>query len=274
MRNQRVDADMNNLASWIWVLIPLLAIGIAPFKMWLGQGKADRGAERASRPRRAPNMPSTWSGSKRGCGSSSRSPPTAASRPRRRSRRCGTQARIPRARTTCNEPVRVRPWRPDRGVRVQHHPAQDGHPSVGRMRRDARRSRGIAARPSGCARRSRSSRSASRCSSGSRSRKRTAWPRKSSRSATASDARAPRMAGLPALSEILEEYQLVDAEDRYRLLIDLGPQARADARRAEDRRDQGPRLLGFGVGLSDRAATAGCISSPTAMPRSPRASSR
>src|SRR3569832_2224040 len=32
------------------------------------------------------------------------------------------------------------------------------------------------------------------------------------------------MAGLPALSEILEEYQLVDAEDRYRLLIDLGRQ--------------------------------------------------
>ena len=32
------------------------------------------------------------------------------------------------------------------------------------------------------------------------------------------------MAGLPALSELLEEYQLVDAEDRYRLLIDLGRQ--------------------------------------------------
>jgi cysteine desulfuration protein SufE len=32
------------------------------------------------------------------------------------------------------------------------------------------------------------------------------------------------MAGLPSLSEILEEYQLVDAEDRYRLLIDLGRQ--------------------------------------------------
>ena len=30
------------------------------------------------------------------------------------------------------------------------------------------------------------------------------------------------MAGLPALSDILEEYQLVDIEDRYRLLIDLG----------------------------------------------------
>src|SRR3954469_21395266 len=30
------------------------------------------------------------------------------------------------------------------------------------------------------------------------------------------------MAGLPALSDILEEYQLLDREDRYRLLIDLG----------------------------------------------------
>lgn len=30
------------------------------------------------------------------------------------------------------------------------------------------------------------------------------------------------MAGLPALSGILEDYRLVDAEDRYRLLIDLG----------------------------------------------------
>ena len=32
------------------------------------------------------------------------------------------------------------------------------------------------------------------------------------------------MAGLPALSDMLEEYQLVEAEDRYRLLIDLGRQ--------------------------------------------------
>ncbi len=30
------------------------------------------------------------------------------------------------------------------------------------------------------------------------------------------------MAGLPTLSDILEEYQLVDIEERYRLLIDLG----------------------------------------------------
>src|SRR5213075_1573034 len=32
------------------------------------------------------------------------------------------------------------------------------------------------------------------------------------------------MAGLPALSDVLVEYRLVDAEDRYRLLIDLGRQ--------------------------------------------------
>jgi cysteine desulfuration protein SufE len=32
------------------------------------------------------------------------------------------------------------------------------------------------------------------------------------------------MAGLPPILDILEEYQLVDAEDRYRLLIDLGRQ--------------------------------------------------
>ena len=32
------------------------------------------------------------------------------------------------------------------------------------------------------------------------------------------------MTGLPPLQNILEEYQLVDAEDRYRLLIDLGRQ--------------------------------------------------
>jgi hypothetical protein len=26
---------MSDVSSWIWVLIPLAAIGIAPFKMWL-----------------------------------------------------------------------------------------------------------------------------------------------------------------------------------------------------------------------------------------------
>jgi hypothetical protein len=26
---------MNDIASWVWVLIPLAAIGIAPFKMWM-----------------------------------------------------------------------------------------------------------------------------------------------------------------------------------------------------------------------------------------------
>src|SRR3954464_13518113 len=32
---------------------------------------------------------------------------------------------------------------------------------------------------------------------------------------------------VPALSDILDEYELVDAEDRYRLLIDLGRQLEA-----------------------------------------------
>jgi len=32
------------------------------------------------------------------------------------------------------------------------------------------------------------------------------------------------MTGLPPIRNVLEEYQLVDAEDRYRLLIDLGRQ--------------------------------------------------
>jgi hypothetical protein len=27
--------DMSSPAEWVWVLIPLTAIGIAPFKMWL-----------------------------------------------------------------------------------------------------------------------------------------------------------------------------------------------------------------------------------------------
>ena len=35
------------------------------------------------------------------------------------------------------------------------------------------------------------------------------------------------MTGLPSLNDVLEEYQLVDAEDRYRLLIDLGRQLEA-----------------------------------------------
>jgi hypothetical protein len=26
---------MNNIGDWIWVLIPLAAIGVVPFKMWL-----------------------------------------------------------------------------------------------------------------------------------------------------------------------------------------------------------------------------------------------
>lgn len=36
---------MNNIASWIWVFIPLAAIGIAPFKMWLRLKEKQIGAQ-------------------------------------------------------------------------------------------------------------------------------------------------------------------------------------------------------------------------------------
>ena len=41
---------MNNIASWIWVLIPLAAIGIAPFRMWLRlkEKQLDRQSELAA----------------------------------------------------------------------------------------------------------------------------------------------------------------------------------------------------------------------------------
>jgi hypothetical protein len=35
----------DNPASWIWVLIPLAAIGIAPFKMWLRVKEKQIGAQ-------------------------------------------------------------------------------------------------------------------------------------------------------------------------------------------------------------------------------------
>ena len=36
---------MDHPASWIWILIPLLAIGIAPFKMWLRIKEKQIGAQ-------------------------------------------------------------------------------------------------------------------------------------------------------------------------------------------------------------------------------------
>ncbi|URD61351.1 hypothetical protein M8312_02220 [Sphingomonas sp. KRR8] len=44
----------DHIASWIWVLIPLAAIGIAPFKMWLRvkerqlDGQSSLAAEKAA----------------------------------------------------------------------------------------------------------------------------------------------------------------------------------------------------------------------------------
>ena len=69
------------------------------------------------------------------------------------------------------------------------------------------------------------------------------------------------MAGLPPLRDILEEYQLVEAEDRYRLLIDLGRQLEPMPDALKTDATKVPRLLGLGVGLSDRRGQ------PAALPR-------
>ena len=36
---------MDDIASWVWVLIPLAAIGIAPFKMWLRMKERQMGIQ-------------------------------------------------------------------------------------------------------------------------------------------------------------------------------------------------------------------------------------
>ena len=81
------------------------------------------------------------------------------------------------------------------------------------------------------------------------------------------------MTGLPALEDILEEYEFLEAEDRYRLLIDLGRQLETmpDASRRMRPRSAAARPR---CGFIRRPRMAACISSPTAMPRSPRGSSR
>jgi hypothetical protein len=78
---------MNNIASWIWVLIPLAAIGIAPFKMWIRVKEKQIEAQTSLAAKKALNTTSTWSASKRVYGCSSRSPPTAAHKQRNRLRR-------------------------------------------------------------------------------------------------------------------------------------------------------------------------------------------
>ena len=81
------------------------------------------------------------------------------------------------------------------------------------------------------------------------------------------------MAGLPALTDILEEYQMVDAEDRYRLLIDLGRQLEPmpGALKTEATKVRG---CSASVWVYPTADKAGSTFLPTAMPPSPRASLR
>jgi sulfur transfer protein SufE len=76
------------------------------------------------------------------------------------------------------------------------------------------------------------------------------------------------------LRYIRDDYELLEAEERYRLLIDLGRELEPmpDALKTDATKVRG--CSAQRVGLSDRRTTGGCTSSPTAMRRSPRASSR
>ena len=64
---------MDHPAQWIWVLIPLAAIGLAPFKMWLRVKEKQIGAQSDLAAEKSAQYASTVSASKRGCGSLSRS---------------------------------------------------------------------------------------------------------------------------------------------------------------------------------------------------------
>ena len=264
---------MNDVASWIWVLIPLAAIGIAPFKMWLRikekqiVAQSDLAAEKSAQ--YAPHMERiearlrvleqivTDSGAQ-----------TAAQIEALRDQATAFPSKD---KASMNPFEFVLAIIVITDVRLQLLQAPMGIPS-GRWA-DAAVEPENAPRLCGCATRSPSSRNGSRCSSGSRSRKRTAWPRKSSRSATARRLGRAGMAGLPPLTDILEEYQLVDAEDRYRLLIDLGRQLEPmpDALKTDATKVRG---CSASVWVYPTAKTVACTSSPTATPRSPRASSR
>ena len=86
---------MNNIASWIWVLIPLAAIGIAPFKMWLrikekqieaqSSLAAEKSAQYAAHVERI---------EARVAGARADRHRSAARKPPRRSRRCASRPRI------------------------------------------------------------------------------------------------------------------------------------------------------------------------------------
>ena len=82
------------------------------------------------------------------------------------------------------------------------------------------------------------------------------------------------MTALPALSDLAEEYEFLDSEDRYRLLIELGRKLEPmpDALKTDATKVRGcsSSTWVYPTRLPDGRS----ISSPTAMRRLPRASSR
>ncbi len=77
-----------------------------------------------------------------------------------------------------------------------------------------------------------------------------------------------------SLDDVYADYELLEADDRYRLLIDLGRalEPMPDALKTDATLVRGCSAAVWVYPVA-QARTAGSISSPTAMPRSPRASS-
>ena len=76
-----------------------------------------------------------------------------------------------------------------------------------------------------------------------------------------------------SLDDVYADYELLDADDRYRLLIDLGRalEPMPDALKTDATLVRGCSAAVWVYPVA--RPTGGCISSPTATPRSPRASS-
>ena len=96
------------IASWIWVLIPLAAIGIAPFKMWLRIKEKQIGAQTDLAAEKSAQYASHVERIEARLRVLEQIVTDGGAQTAARSRRCATRP-ASRWRTRPNEPVRVRP---------------------------------------------------------------------------------------------------------------------------------------------------------------------
>src|SRR2546423_1513868 len=105
------------------LMIMLIANRFFKFRAKKLEVEAMQAAEKAL------NMLSIWSASKPACACLNRSPPTAVPKPPSKSKPSASTRGF-RSETRPDESFRVCPRCPDPGVRLHHHPAQDGHSSA------------------------------------------------------------------------------------------------------------------------------------------------